>query len=93
MSTQSVAASQDAISQQLLGPIRSIGIIGAGTMGQGIAQVMQRLDDAVERLPVSRRAADAAVDDEVLGPLRDPRVEVVEEHPQRGLWHTRPRAR
>ena len=39
MSTQSVAASQDAISQQLLGPIRSIGIIGAGTMGQGIAQV------------------------------------------------------
>lgn len=39
MSTQSVAAAQDAISQQLLGPIRSIGIIGAGTMGQGIAQV------------------------------------------------------
>jgi 3-hydroxybutyryl-CoA dehydrogenase len=39
MSTQSVAASQDEISQQLLGPIRSIGIIGAGTMGQGIAQV------------------------------------------------------
>jgi len=39
MSTQSVAASQDAISQQLLGTIRSIGIVGAGTMGQGIAQV------------------------------------------------------
>ena len=39
MSTQSVAASQDEISQQLLGPIRTIGIIGAGTMGQGIAQV------------------------------------------------------
>ena len=39
MSTQRVAASLDAASGHLLGAIRTIGIIGAGTMGQGIAQV------------------------------------------------------
>ena len=39
MSTQRVAASLDAASEHLLGAIRTIGIIGAGTMGQGIAQV------------------------------------------------------
>ena len=39
MSTQRVAASLDAASEHLLGAIRTIGIIGAGTMGPGIAQV------------------------------------------------------
>ena len=39
MSTQRVAASLDAASEHLLVAIRTIGIIGAGTMGQGIAQV------------------------------------------------------
>ena len=39
MSTQRGAASLDAASEHLLGAIRTIGIIGAGTMGQGIAQV------------------------------------------------------
>ena len=47
--------------------------------------VAQRAHDRVERLPRARGAAGAAVDDEVLGPLGDVRVEVVHQHPQRGL--------
>ena len=45
----------------------------------------QLADDRVERLPAPRRAAGAAVDDEVVGVLGDLGVEVVHEHPQRGL--------
>ncbi len=45
----------------------------------------QRLDDRVEAAPVAGRLAVAAVDDEVLGALGDLRVEVVVQHPQRGL--------
>ena len=45
----------------------------------------QRAHDRVERLPRARRAAGAAVDDEVLRALGDVRVEVVHEHAQRGL--------
>jgi hypothetical protein len=37
--------------------------------------------------PVARRLAGAAVDDEVVGALGDLGVEVVHEHPQRGLLH------
>jgi hypothetical protein len=38
---------------------------------------------AFETLPVSRGAADAAVDDELARPLRHLRVEVVHQHPER----------
>ena len=47
-------------------------------------------DDRVERLPRPRGAAGAAVHDEVLGALGDLGVEVVHQHPHRGLL--RPRA-
>ena len=40
----------------------------------------QRVDDRVERLPRSRGAARAAVDHQIVGPLRDLGIEVVHEH-------------
>ena len=43
----------------------------------------QRRDDAVERRPVARRPADAAIDDELARPLGDVGIEIVHEHPQR----------
>src|SRR4029079_3258474 len=46
-------------------------------------QRTQRFDDALVALPVARRLADAAVDDELLRPLRDLRIEIVHQHPQR----------
>ena len=48
-------------------------------------ELPQRCDDAVEALPVAGGAADAAVDDELARALGDDRVEVVHQHPQRGL--------
>ena len=48
-------------------------------------QRRQRADQRVERGPVPRRTPRPAVDDEVVGPLGDVRVQVVLEHPQRGL--------
>ena len=43
----------------------------------------QRLDDAIEAFPVARRAADAAVDDQLVRILRDLGVEIVHQHAQR----------
>ena len=48
-------------------------------------QPAQRLDDAVERLPVARGAADAAIDHQLAGPLGDVGIEVVHQHAQRRL--------
>ena len=45
----------------------------------------QGADHRVEGAPVARGPAGAAVDDEVVGALGDLGVEVVHEHPQRGL--------
>ena len=49
------------------------------------SSVCQGADHRVERPPVAGGAAGAAVDDEVVGTLGDLGVEVVHEHPQRGL--------
>ena len=49
------------------------------------SSVAQRAHDRVERLPRARRPAGAAVDDEVVRALGDLGVEVVHQHPQRGL--------
>ena len=46
-------------------------------------EAAQRRDDAVERRPVARRPADAAIDDELARPLGDVGIEIVHEHPQR----------
>ena len=45
----------------------------------------QRRDDRVERLPAARRAARAAVDDEIVRPFGDLGIEIVHQHPQRGF--------
>ncbi len=48
-----------------------------------VAQPPQGGDDRGEALPVARRLADAAVDDQILRPLGDFRVEVVHQHAHR----------
>ena len=50
----------------------------------------QRPHDRVERLPRTRRPAGPAVDHEILRSLGDVGVEVVHEHPHRGLLRPRP---
>ena len=50
-----------------------------------VAQGLERGDDALVAVPVAGGTPDAAVYDELLGPLGDLRVEVVHEHAQRRL--------
>src|SRR5918994_488449 len=50
-----------------------------------VAERAQRGDDRVEGLPGSRRPSGAPVDDEVVGPLSHFGIEVVHQHPHRGL--------
>jgi hypothetical protein len=45
----------------------------------------ERADDGVERVPAARGLAGAAVDDEIVGALGHLGIEVVHQHPQRGL--------
>ncbi len=47
------------------------------------SETAERRDDRVEGLPVARRPADAAIDDELVRPLGDVGIEVVHQHPQR----------
>ena len=55
-----------------------------------VPEPAKRREDAVERLPRARGAAGPAVDDELVRLLRHLRIEVVLDHPERGLL--RPRA-
>ena len=50
-----------------------------------VAQPPERRDDRLEALPVARRLPRAAIDHQLLRPLGDLGVEVVHQHPQRGL--------
>jgi hypothetical protein len=43
-------------------------------------EFLERLDNLVETLPVARSLADAAIDNQILGPFGDLRVEVVHQH-------------
>ena len=63
-------------------PDRPAGLDQHGLVG---LQVAQRADHGVEGAPVAGGAAGAAVDDQVVGALGVLRVEVVHQHPQRGL--------
>ena len=45
----------------------------------------QFIDDGVEGLPVARRSAGAAIDDEIVGPFSDLGIEIVHQHPQRSF--------
>jgi hypothetical protein len=53
--------------------------------GLVLLEPLERLDDLVEAFPVARGAADAAIDDQALRVLGDLVVEVVHQHPHRGL--------
>ena len=53
--------------------------------GLVVLEPLERLDDLVEAFPVARGAADAAIDDQALRVLGDLVVEVVHQHPHRGL--------
>ncbi len=53
--------------------------------GLVLTQGPQRRDDLMKALPVARGLADSPIDDQVLRPLADLRVEVVEQHAQRSL--------
>ena len=57
--------------------------------GLVVIQLAQGLEDLVEAGPVTRGAADAAVDDELLGPFRDLGVEVVLQHAKRRFGEPR----
>ena len=46
-------------------------------------EAAQARDDAVERLPVARRAPDAAIDDQFARPLGDVGIEIVHQHAHR----------
>ena len=55
-----------------------------------VAEREQRADDRAQCVVVARSLPRAAVDDEVLRPLGDLGVEVVQQHPQRSLRRPRP---
>ncbi len=55
-----------------------------------VAEAPKGAYQRVERLPRPRRTARAAVDHEVVGPLGHVRVEVVHQHPHRGLLRPAP---
>ena len=59
--------------------------------GLVLAERQQRADDRAQGIVVSGGLPGAAVDDELLGPLGDLGVEVVQEHPERRLRRPRPR--
>jgi hypothetical protein len=45
----------------------------------------ERAHDGIERFPVARRLAGAAVDDEIVGALGDIGIEIVHQHPECGF--------
>ncbi|GAA3678162.1 hypothetical protein GCM10022203_09960 [Micrococcus yunnanensis] len=69
----------------LVGAEHAHRLAGLHQEGLVLLEVLEGGDDGVVGLPGAGRAAGAAVDDEVLGPLGDLGVQVVHEHPQRGL--------
>jgi hypothetical protein len=60
-------------------------LAGLHQHGLVVLQPAQRPHDRVERLPAAGGAAGAAVDHQVFGMLGDLGVEIVHQHPQRGL--------
>ena len=61
------------------------GLAALHKQGFVVLQVAQAVHDLEQRGPVARGLAAAAIDDEVLRTLGHFRVEVVHEHPERGL--------
>src|SRR5690606_22454001 len=50
-----------------------------------VLETAQRFDDSVVALPITRSAADAAVNHQLFRMLGDIRIEIVHQHPQRRL--------
>src|SRR5438132_7176710 len=73
-----------------LGTEDADGLPGLNEQRLVLTEVEERADDRAQRLVVPRRLARPAVDDELLGPLGDLGIEVVEEHPERCLCGPRP---
>jgi hypothetical protein len=61
------------------------GLAALHQQGLVVLQLLQRREDRLEAVPVARRLADAAVDDERVRVLGDLGIEVVLDHPERGL--------
>ncbi len=61
------------------------GLAGLHDQGFVVLEPPKRGDDGVERGPAARGAAGSAVDDQLVGPFRHLRVEVVHQHPERGF--------
>ncbi len=74
----------------LMGPHDADRLAGLHQHRLVVAERGQRAHHGVERSPAARRPSGAAVDDEVVGPLGHLGVEVVHQHPQRGLGLPRP---
>ena len=60
-------------------------LTGLNQQGLIVLQRPQRRYDCRIRIPVPRRLPPSAVNDEILGPFGDLRIETVHEHPQRSL--------
>src|ERR671922_2150095 len=50
-----------------------------------VLEASKRVNNRVKRRPITCRLSDATIDDEVLRTLRDLRIEIVHEHPERGF--------
>ena len=61
------------------------GLARLDTQGLIGSQLLERQDDAVELPPVTGGPTAATVNDELVGDQCHPRVQVVHEHPERGL--------
>ncbi len=69
----------------LVGPEHADRLAGLDQQGFGLFQAFQRGNDAVEVVPCAGRAADAAVDDQLMRVFRHVRMQVVHKHAQRSL--------
>ena len=76
--------------RHVVGPEDGHGLARLHEQGLVVLQVTKGAHDGVEGFPGTRGTPGPAVDDEILGPLGHVRVEVVHQHPHRGLL--RPRA-
>ncbi len=69
----------------LVGPEDAHRLAALDQQGLVVVQPAEGGDDPVVALPVARGLPSPAVDDQLLGPLGDVRIEVVHQHPEGGL--------
>src|SRR5262249_5920218 len=64
-----------------MGPEDADGLAGLDQQGLFAAELAERADDRIERIPGARRPAATSVGHQLVGVLGDFRVEVVHQHP------------